>query len=122
MDLLLETPEHLTPRTPRFWVQEHWKRMQRAKQLVMDKHKKVATATRGPVTKTTKHARVSKLESKWECTPYQMVWQPFPLTPVYLVVSERPDPAKTRLHWNMLGPFVLGSGNPRIPTDHQEVF
>lgn len=46
--------------------------------------------------------RVSKLESKWEHTPYRVGKKLIPLTLVYDVVSEDPEPLKKWLHHNLL--------------------
>lgn len=57
--------------------------------------------------KNAKCERGSKLEPKWERTPYLVEKQPFSLTPVYDVVSESSEPIKRPFHHNLLRSCIL---------------
>lgn len=54
----------------------------------------------------TKSKRGCQLEPKWEYIPYQVKGQPFPLSLVYHVISEGPNPIKRHCHCN-LRPSIL---------------
>lgn len=71
----------------------------KAKHLVLDKHKEMASEPAlgelplhrdWVLVKNTKSIRGSKLKPKWDRTPYWMVGQPFPATPVYNLVLKGP--------------------------------
>lgn len=76
IDLLLGILEHLLPKTPSSWVKEHLKRMQKAKQLVLDKHKEMASESflkalplqpeDHVLVKNAKHKQASKLKPNIE--------------------------------------------------------
>lgn len=117
VDLLLETPESITSRTPDEWVQDHWHRLAQAKQIVLGRHQDLADNSSVNLLPlkpgdrvlvcNPRHIRGSKLEPKWEPCPYRVEKQPFPGRPVYDVVSEKPNGLCKRLHRNLLRPCVF---------------